>query len=129
MHGTACIFLLRVVAIRVEVSRERPITAGGGGVEPTADAAGEVGGLLHRLHRAIAGRLEDDCPLATDPGDQRGPIFVVVPPTRFTLRAAATCPTSPQLLATPLCLARLAGGVLEGIDFDRAVSLTLHLVG
>jgi hypothetical protein len=43
MHITARIFLLRVVDILVEVSRERPITAGGVGVEPTADVDGEVG--------------------------------------------------------------------------------------
>src|SRR5215471_1515615 len=123
MHITARLFLLRVVDIRVEVSRERPITAGGVGVEPTADVDGEVRGLLHRLHREIAGRLEDDCPLATAPGDNRWPIFVVVPPTRFTLLAASTCPTSPPLLATPFRLALLAGGVIEVIGFDRAVYL------
>ena len=129
MHGTACLCLLRVVDILVEVSYKRPIPAGGVGGEPTADVDGEVRGRLHRLHGAIASRLEDDSPLATAPGDHRWSIFVVVPPTRFTLLAASTCLTSQQLLATPLRLALVAGGVREVIGFDRAVSLTLHLVG
>jgi hypothetical protein len=116
MHITARIFLLRVVDLLVEVSRERPITAGGVGVEPTAAVDSEVRGLLHCFHREIAGRLEDDSPLATDPGDNRWPIFVIVPPTRFTLLAASTCPTSQHLLATPFRLALPAGGVIEVID-------------
>jgi hypothetical protein len=37
---------------------------------------GEVSRLLHRLDREIAGCLDDDCPLATDPGDNRRAIFV-----------------------------------------------------
>src|SRR4030095_3375104 len=57
------------------------------------------------------------------------PILVVVPPTRFTLLAALTCPASQGLFSAVLRLALLAGSVIEVIGFDCAVHLTLHLIG
>src|SRR5262245_35855890 len=112
----------------MHVALHRPVAAGGVRVDPTARLDGKVCGLLHRLHGEVFGRLEDDRALATDPGDNRWPIFVVVPPPRFTLLAAPTCPASQGLLSTVCRLALLAGGVIEVIGFDRAVHLTLHLV-
>src|SRR5215475_1209282 len=73
MHITAGIFLLRVVDMLVEVARERPIAAGRVGIEPTARLDRQVRRLLYRLHREISGRLDDNCPLATDPGDDGRP--------------------------------------------------------
>jgi hypothetical protein len=39
-------------------------------LQPTARVDGEVGRFLHRLDGEIAGRLDDDRPLTTDPGDK-----------------------------------------------------------
>ena len=94
MHLATRILLLRVIDILMEVSFHRPIAAGRVGGEPTARVDGEVGRLLHCLHRAILRRLEDDSPLATDPGDDRGPVFVIMASTGLTLLALATRPAS-----------------------------------
>ena len=51
---------------------------------------GEVGGLLHRFDREIAGRVDDHCSLATDPGDDGRPVFVVMPPPGLAFLAAPT---------------------------------------
>src|ERR671937_766975 len=67
------VFLLCVIDALMYIALERPIAAGRVGVEPTARSDSEVRRLLHRLHREISGRVEDDRPLATDPGDNRGP--------------------------------------------------------
>ena len=62
MYLATRLLLLRVIDILMEVSFHRPIAAGRVGVEPTARVDGEVGRLLHCLHREIARRLEDDGP-------------------------------------------------------------------
>jgi hypothetical protein len=90
---------------------------------------GEVSGLLHGLHGEIAGRLDDDSPLATDPGDNRGPVFIVVPPTGLAFLAAPTRAAAQRLLPTVFRLAFLTRGVIEVIRFNRALSLTLPLIG
>src|SRR4029453_13132177 len=77
MDLSSCIFLLRVIDELVPIALERPITAGRVCIEPTARSDGEVRRRLHRLHREILGRLNDDRPLTTDPGDDRGSIFVI----------------------------------------------------
>jgi hypothetical protein len=51
---------------------------------------GEVSGFLHRLHGEIAGRVDDDRALATDPRDDRRAIFIVMAPTRLAFLAAPT---------------------------------------
>ena len=56
----------------VHVTLHRPVAARRVRVEPPARARGDPGRLLHRLDREIFGRLDDDSPLATDPGDDRG---------------------------------------------------------
>src|SRR5438067_11967944 len=97
MHVTTCIFLLRVIDKRMHIARHRPIAAGGVRVEPTARLHRKVSGLLHRFHREIAGRLDDDRSLAAHPGDNGRPGFVVMPslglaPLAATSRAASqTC--------------------------------------
>src|SRR5262245_26063763 len=129
MHVTARIFLLRVIDELMQVALQRPIATRRVGVEPTARLHRHVGGLLHRLHREIAGRLEDDCSLATDPGDNGGLVFVIMPPTGSALLATTTGAASQRFLATALRLSLLASGVIEVIRFHGALQLPLHLVG
>ena len=88
MHITAGLFLLRVVDIRVEVARERPIAAGRVGQESAAPLHSNVGGLLHRLDGKVPRRLDADTPLAADPGDDRGSVFVVMAPPGLPFLAA-----------------------------------------
>src|SRR5215472_18461593 len=92
------IFLLRVIDIVMHIALERPIAAGGVRIEPTARLDGEVGRLLDCLHRKISGRLDDHSPLTTDPGNNRGPVFVVVPPAGLAFLAASTRAASQYLL-------------------------------
>jgi hypothetical protein len=75
------IFLLRMIDIGMPIGLERPIAAGRVRIQPTVRVDSEVRSLLHGLHDEIFGRLDDDLPLATDPGDDRRTVFVVVPPT------------------------------------------------
>ena len=72
MHFATRIFLLCVIDELVHIALHCSIAAGGVGIESTARLHREVSGLLHCLHREISGRLDDDSPLATDPGDDRG---------------------------------------------------------
>src|SRR4029077_19093680 len=101
MHVTPGVFFLGVIDELVDIALQGPIAAGRVRVEPTARLDGEVGRLLHRLHRAISRRLDDDSPLATDPRDDRGPIFVIVAPTGLAFLAAPTCWAAQRLLSTP----------------------------
>jgi hypothetical protein len=70
------------------VALHRPIAARRVGIEPTARLDRQVCYLLHCLHGAVFGRLEDDSALTTDPGDDRGLVFVIMPPAGLTLLAA-----------------------------------------
>src|SRR4030095_9829584 len=128
MHLTASIFLLRVVDILVEVARERPIAAGRVGVQPTAGLDGEVHGLLYGLHGEIARRLDDDRPLATDPGDNRGPVFLIVPPTGLAFLAAPTRAASQRFLPALVRLALLASRVIQVIRLNGAFQLAADLI-
>src|SRR5262245_8819337 len=112
----------------VLVARQRPIATGRVRVERTACLHCNVGSLLDRLHREIFGRLEDDRPVATDPGDNRGPVFVIVPPPGLTLLAATPCAVSQRFLPTLFRLTLLSSDMIELIGFDRAFQLTLHLI-
>src|SRR6266571_5398925 len=85
MHVTTGIFLLRVIDIVMHIALQRPIAAGRVRIQPTAGLDGEVSRLLHCLHCEIAGCLDDDRPLATDPGDNRGPVFVIMASTGLAL--------------------------------------------
>src|SRR5262245_61371455 len=104
MHVTARVFFLRMIHERMHVSLHRPVAAGRVRVEPTARAHGDLRRLLHRLDREISGRLADDSPLATDPGDDGRSVFVIMAPTRLALLATSTCAASQRLLATTLRL-------------------------
>jgi len=119
----------QLIDVLMEVAFHRPIAAGRVRIESAPRLDGEVGRLLYRLDREIAGRLDDDSPLATDPGNNRGPVLVIVAPTRLAFLAAPTCLAAQRLLATPWHLALVAGGVVEAIGFHRPFQLAMHLVG
>src|SRR5207249_5943989 len=89
----------------------------------------KVSGLLHRFHREIAGRLDDDRSLAAHPGDNGRPVFVVMPSTGLALLAAPPRAASQRFLPAVWRLPLLARRVIEGIGFDRAFQLTMHLIG
>jgi hypothetical protein len=127
MHVTTGILLLRVIDERMHVAFQRLRAAGGIGLEPTARLHRHVGGLLHRLDGAIPGRLDDDCPLATDPRDDRGPVFVLMAPPGLTFLAAPTRAASPCLLPALLRLPLVTRGVVEVIRFNRAFELAMPL--
>src|SRR5215471_9218273 len=67
----------QLIDIRMHIALQRAIATGRVSGEPTARVHGEIRGLLHGLHGEIAGRLEDDGPLAAHPGDDRGPVFII----------------------------------------------------
>ena len=90
---------------RVDVARQRPITAGRVRVQPTAGLHGEVRRLLHCLDGEITSRLDDDCPLVTDPGDDGRPVFIIMAPAGLAFLAPATRPASQCFLPTVLGLA------------------------
>ena len=128
MHLTAGVFLLRVIDRRMLVARQRPVAAGRIRLELTACLDCDVRRLLHRLHREIFGRLDDDRPLATDPGNNGGPVFVVMTTAGLAFLAAPTWLATQRLLPTPFGLPLLAGGLVEVIRFHRACQLAMHLV-
>src|SRR5215471_16009495 len=129
MHVPTRIFLLRMIHKRMRVSLQRLIATRRVRVEPTARSHGDISCLLHCLDRAIFGRLEDDRPLATDPGNNRGPVFVIMTPTRLTFLAAPTRSTPQRLLSTLFGLSLLTSGVIELIRFDSPFQLLLHVIG
>jgi hypothetical protein len=99
------------------------------GIEPTARVYRDVGCLLDRLDREILGRVDDNSPLATDPGDDRGPVFVVMPPAGLAFLAAPPRSTPSRFGPARLGLAFVPSDVVEVIRFHRACSLAIHLVG
>ena len=88
----ARVFLLGMVDKVMHVAFERSIAARGVRVEPTPRLDGEVSSFLDGLHRKIFGRLDHDRPLATDPGDDGWPVFVIVAPARLAFLPAAPRP-------------------------------------
>jgi hypothetical protein len=128
MHVTARIFLLGMIDELVHVSLHRPIAAGRVGIQPTARVDRQIRCLLYRLDGEIAGRLDDDSPLAANPRDDRRSIFVIMPPARLALLAAPSCAASQRLLPAVFRLSLLTGSVIEFIGFHGAFHLTLHLI-
>ena len=118
-----------MIDIGMHIALQGPIAAGRVRVQPTAGLDGEVSRLLHCLHCEIAGRVDDDRPLATDPGNNGWPVFVVVPPPRLAFLAATTRSATQGLRATVLGLALLAGDVIEVIRLHRALQPTIGFVG
>src|SRR5215475_11092751 len=98
MHVTARVFFLRMIHERMHVPLHRPVAAGRVRVEPTARAHGDLRRLLHRLDREISGRLADDSPLATDPGDDGWPVFIIMAPARLALLPPSPSPPPQHLL-------------------------------
>src|SRR5919106_6642181 len=101
MHLSTRVFFLRMVNEVMHIVLQGPIAASGVCVEPTAGWHRQVGGFLHRLDGEIPGRLDDHCPLATDPGNNGGPVFVIVAPARLALLATPTRAAPQCLLPTP----------------------------
>src|SRR5262249_30230513 len=115
--------------VLVQVGFEGSIAAGGIGVEPTAGLDSEVRGLLHGLHGEIAGRLDDDSPLATDPGDDGWPIFVVMATAWLALLTATTGSAAQVLFSSVLRLPLVSSRMVEVVRFDRPLQLAVHLIG
>src|SRR5919109_2995661 len=88
VHVPTRVLLFRMIDECVPVVLHRPIAARRVGRETAARLDSKVCGLLHRLHGEIFGRLEDDRALAAHPGDDRGPVFVIMPPAGLTLLAS-----------------------------------------
>src|SRR5437870_5135323 len=128
MHLPTRVFLLRMVDELMHVAFHRPIATGRVCIEPTARLHCQVGCLLYRLHREIAGRLDDDSPLPTDPGDNRRPVFVIMAPTGLAFLPPATRAAPQVFFPTPLGFALLASSVIEVIGFDRALHLAIGFV-
>jgi hypothetical protein len=78
-----------------------------------------VGGLLSRRHRASFGRLDDDRPWATAPGETRGPGCGLMAPPGLALLAAPARLASPRLLPTPCGWPLVAGSLVEVLCFPR----------
>src|SRR5215467_10608346 len=117
MDLAPCIFLLCMIDIVMHIALERPIAAGRVRIQPTARVDCEVRSLLHGLHGKIFGRLDDDRSLATDPGDDRRTVFVVVSPTGLAFLAATTRSAAqmlfPALFRLPLDVGLTRFGVEE----------------
>jgi len=80
----------------------------------------EVSRLLDGLHGEIAGRLDDDRPLPTDPSDNRRPILVIMATTGLAFLPPATRSAPQRLLATALrlSLGRCSKGVDSRLESD-----------
>src|SRR5262249_9461994 len=120
---------LRMIHIVMHIALQGSIAARRVRVEPTACLQGEVRRLLDRLHGEIAGRLEDDRPLPTDPRDNRRPILVIMATTGLAFLPPATRAAPHRLLATALRLPLVPGGVIEVIGFHGACQLAVGFIG
>jgi hypothetical protein len=129
LHLPTRLFPLRVRADRRPAALQRPIAPRRGGGAPTARLDSEGGGLLDRLHRAIAGRLAHHCPLAPDPGDAGRAVFGLLAPPRRARLPAPTGATPPRLRATTWRLALRAGGRLAVRRVYRALPPALGFGG
>ena len=118
-----------MIDVLMPIALPRPRAARRVRVEPTARLHRDVRGLLYGLHREIFGRVDDDRSLATDPGDDGRPVFVIVASTRLTLLAATTRAAPQRLLPALRRLPLVARGMVELIGFDSACQLTVHLIG
>src|SRR5215217_9583635 len=128
MDIPARVFLLRMIDVLMHVALERPIAARGVCIKPTPRLDSEVSSFLDGLHREIFGRLDNHRPLAAHPGDNGGPVFVIVAPARLAFLAAPPRVAPQRLLPTTCGLALLASSVIELIRFHRALHLALHLI-
>src|SRR4029450_500749 len=104
-----------MIDIRMLIARQCPIAAGRVGIEPTAYLYRDISRFLYRLDGEIAGRLDDDMLLATDPGDHCWPVLVIMATTGLAFLTPATRLASQRLLPAPFRLPLVAGGVVEVI--------------
>src|SRR5262249_49541348 len=123
MHLPTYVFLLRMIDVLVEGPLQHPIAAGRIGIQTTSRLYSKIGRFLHRLHREIFGRLDDDRPLTAHPCDDRWAIFLVMAPAGLPLLAAPTRSAPEGLCATLPGLALLDGSMIEVIRFHRAFQL------
>src|SRR5437667_110101 len=77
----------------------------------------------------VAGRLDDDRPLPTDPSDNRRPILVIMATTGLAFLPPATRAAPQRLLATAWRLPLVTGGVVEVIGFHGACQLAVGFIG
>jgi hypothetical protein len=115
MHLATGLFLLGVMHARVHVAFHCPIAPGGVGIQSAPRLDREVSGLWHRRDGQIPDGPHHDRSLAAHPGDDRGPIFVVMTTTGVALLAAPTRSAAQRLLPPVLCLSLLPGGMIEVI--------------
>src|SRR2546429_9122412 len=73
--------------------------------------------------------LNYDATLTAHPGDDRGPIFVVMAPPGLAFLAAPPWRAAQRFRPARLGLSLVSGGVIEVIGFDRPCSLTTELIG
>src|SRR4030095_3111362 len=95
----------------------------------TARLHREVRRLLDGLHGEIAGRLDDDRPLPTDPSDNRRPLLVIRATTGLALLPPAPRAAPQRLLAAAVRLPLVTGGVVEVIGFHGACQLAVGFRG
>ena len=79
-----------MVDIFVHIALQGSIAAGRVRVERAAHLHREVRSVLHRLDGEVPGRLDDHCSLATDPGDDGRPVFVIMPTVGLAFFATTT---------------------------------------
>jgi hypothetical protein len=113
----------------VPIALQRLVATRCVGLEPPARLDRGVGGLLDRLDRASAGRVDDDSPLATAPRDACGPVFVVMPPPGLALLTATPRAPSERFWPALIGLAFVPSDGVEVIHFHRAFSWAIHLIG
>src|SRR4030095_11454855 len=78
MHVPTRVLLLRVIYCVMRIARDQSVAAGRVRVELAAGLYGEGGRFLHRLDGKVPRRVDHDPSLAADPGDDGGPVLVVM---------------------------------------------------
>src|SRR5438094_1717938 len=112
----------------MHVALHRPIAAGRVGIEPTACLDRHVHGFLHRLDSEILDGMDHNSTLPTHPRNNRGPVFVIMAPTRLAFLAATTRSATQRFLPALFCLPLLTRSVIEVIRFDSALQLAIYLI-
>jgi hypothetical protein len=129
VHVTTGVLLLCVIDELVDLALQRPIAARGVGIQATPCLDGEGGGFLHRANGEIPDGLQHDGPLAVDPRNDGGPVFVVMTPAGLAPFASTPRSASQGLWPTLFGLALVPSDVIELIGFNRALQLAIGLVG
>jgi hypothetical protein len=129
MHLPTHVFLLCMIDELVHVALQCSIATGRSHIQATPCLDSEVSSFLHRADGAIPDGLHHDGTVAVDPGDDRGPIFVEMPPAGYARLPATMRPSSQGLFPTPLGLALATSSVIEFVGFHSAGALPICLVG